>query len=109
MQHFPIKHLRYQPHPFVRAKLLAIADHDPRALLAPVLQRIQAVVRQLRSVGVPVNAKNAAIVFRIMLHGFSNRQRLDSFIMPQLESPLKQPFLRETNSFLPKGGTANIR
>ena len=93
VQNFAIEHLRDQAHAFVDAEVFAIADDDPGALLSAMLQGIKAIVRQFCCVRMPVNAKNTAIMFRIILHGFSNRDWLDRLIMPQVGPRLKRKLL----------------
>ena len=49
-------------------ELLAVGGDDARAFLAAMLQRVEAVVSQLRGVRMAVNAEDAAIMFRIVIH-----------------------------------------
>src|SRR5258705_8732838 len=49
-------------------KLVAIGSDDSRTFLSPVLQRVQAVVRQFSGVWMIVNAEDTAIMFGIVLH-----------------------------------------
>jgi hypothetical protein len=47
---------------------LAVRSYNARALLPAMLQRIQAIVREFRRVGMPINAEDSAIMFGIELH-----------------------------------------
>ena len=74
MQNVPLEHLRDQSHALVHMKLGSIRSDDPRTFLASVLQRIKAIVRQFRGVGMSINAKHTAVMFRVVLHLTSNRR-----------------------------------
>ena len=67
MKHTAAEDLRYEPHPPVGMERLAIAGDDPRAFLAAVLQSVEPIVGELGGVRVTVNAKNAAIVLRVVV------------------------------------------
>jgi hypothetical protein len=46
----------------------AIGSNYPGALLATVLKRIEAVVRQFRGVRMPINAEDTAVMLWVALH-----------------------------------------
>src|SRR4051812_5490008 len=50
------------------AELFSVRSHDPSAFLSPVLQRVEAVVREFGGIGMPINTENTAIMFGILLH-----------------------------------------
>ena len=75
MQDVALEDLRDQPHAFMGVELFAIGGDDARAFLAAVLQRVKAVVSQLRGVRMAVNAEDAAIMFRVVMHRTSTRSR----------------------------------
>ena len=60
------ENLGHEAHALVLAELLAVAGDDARALLAAVLQGVEAVVGEFGGVGMAVNAKDAAIMFGIV-------------------------------------------
>src|SRR4051812_34881239 len=68
MQDISLKNLRNQAHAFMGVKLFSVGGDDARAFLTAVLQRVQAIVRQLGCVRMAVNAENTAIMFGIFLH-----------------------------------------
>ena len=68
VQDVAVEDLRHQAHALVRAKLPAVGGDDAGALLAAMLQGVEAVVGQLRGVRMAVNAEDAAIMFGIFLH-----------------------------------------
>jgi hypothetical protein len=68
VQHVAIEYLWHQAHPLVDAELAAVRRHDPGAFLSPVLERKEAVVGKLRGIGMAIDPKYAAIMFRSVLH-----------------------------------------
>ena len=63
-----VENSRNQPHSLVGVELITVSCDDARRLLATVLQGIQAVVTDLCSVRMPVNAKDATVMFRSLFH-----------------------------------------
>ena len=51
----------------MRVELLAVARDDAGRLLPAVLQRVQAEVRDVRGLGVPVDAEDAALVVEVVV------------------------------------------
>src|SRR5438445_13202848 len=68
MQHVALENLRDQAHALVFAKTPAIGSDDARAFLPAMLERVQAEVSQFGGVGMAVNSKYTAIMFRVNLH-----------------------------------------
>lgn len=66
--HLRGEHIFHQAHTSVDKKLFAIAGGDPGAFLSAVLKCVVPVIGHLGSVGLPVDAKDAAVVFRIVWH-----------------------------------------
>ena len=60
-----------QPHLLVEDDPFAVGAGDPRAFLAPVLQRVETQVRHVRRLGVPVDPENAALVVPAVGHSRS--------------------------------------
>src|SRR5206468_10002463 len=52
----------------VDTKLFAVATDDARAFLPPVLERVEAIVSQLRGTRMAENAEDAAVMFGVRLH-----------------------------------------
>ena len=52
----------------MNAELLAVTTHDARALLPAMLEGVETVIGEVGRLGVAVNAKDAAVMFRIVLH-----------------------------------------
>ena len=61
-----------QPHLLVEDDPLAVGARDPRALLAPVLQRVEAQVRHVGRFGMPVDPEDAALVVPTVGHARSS-------------------------------------
>src|SRR5206468_12379158 len=83
-------------------KLVAIASHDSRALLAAVLKRIESVVGQLGGVRVAIDAEDTTVVFGIILHALVHGSRR---AIPTHCGALWQVF-SVTRSGLPPAGMA---
>src|SRR5687767_1923664 len=66
-QDVPFEHLRDESHAQMRAETFAIARDDAGALLAAMLEGIEAEVSQLRRFRMVENAENAAVMFGIVL------------------------------------------
>ena len=66
--HLRGEHIFHQAHAPVYKKLFAIAGGDAGAFLSAMLKCVVPVVGHLGSIGLPVNAKDAAVVFRIVWH-----------------------------------------
>src|SRR5262249_17974911 len=71
VEDFTVVNLRDEAHAAVFVEALAVvAGDDAGAFLSAMLERIKAVVGQLRGIRMPENAENAAIILRIkLLHG----------------------------------------
>ena len=67
MENFRIENLRHETHAVMLEKLSFVAGDDPGAFLAAMLQRVEAVVGELGSIGMSKNAEYAAIMFGIVL------------------------------------------
>ena len=67
VQNVTVENLRDEAHADMLAALPAVAGHDAGALLAAMLEREQAVVRQLRRVRMTEHAEHATIVLGIAL------------------------------------------
>src|SRR5260370_24610958 len=68
MENLAGEDLRNQPHAAMRAESPAVGRDDAGALLPAMLQRVKAVVSQLRGIRMAVNAEDTAVMFRIILH-----------------------------------------
>ena len=68
VKHVTPEDLRHQAHSFVAAKLAAIGRDNAGALLAAMLESIKAIVRQFGGIRMSVNAKDATVMFGIVLH-----------------------------------------
>src|SRR5436305_11533335 len=86
LQNITLENLRNQPHSFMGMELPVFTSHDAGALLPTMLQRVKAVIRQFRSVRMPVNAKNSTIMFGIKLH------RSAHYSMSARSNPAKTKF-----------------
>src|SRR5437016_9090497 len=75
MQNVSFENLGDQSHAPVSVELFAVRGDNAGAFLAPMLQGVQAIVRQFRRVRMAVNAENSTIMFRILLHGLMHRSR----------------------------------
>lgn len=60
-----VEHLGHETHAFVGAELAIVAGDDAGAFLAAVLQGVEAVVAELGSARVPVNAEHATVVLGV--------------------------------------------
>jgi hypothetical protein len=68
MKNFRVENLRHEAHAMVLEKFPLVAGDDPGAFLAAMLQRVEAVVGELGSIGMSKNAEHAAIMFGVILH-----------------------------------------
>ena len=68
MQDASLEDLRDQSHAFMGVELLAVGSDDARALLAAMLEGVEAVIGQLRSIRMAVNAEDTAVMFWIVIH-----------------------------------------
>ena len=68
MEHIAIEDLRHQPHSAMDMEAFAVRRNDASALLTPMLERIQAIIRQLGGVGMTIDPEHATVMFRIVLH-----------------------------------------
>ena len=66
---------RNQSHALVHMEIRTIEGHNPRRLLPPVLEGVQAVIADDRGLGVAENAKDTAIMFRTRGFFHARRQR----------------------------------
>ncbi len=93
-----------EAHRAVEVELLAVARDDARRLLAAVLERVQAEVREVRRLGVAVDAEDAALVAEMVVRLVSlrehrqmtvrnHRRRFSTFSRPTEATPIKTPRL----------------
>src|SRR5580704_6973274 len=73
---FGSEDIRDVTHGFEAADLAAVAGGDARALLAAVLQRIQAEIRQVRRFGMAVNSKHATLLVEFVIGKWLQRGKL---------------------------------
>ena len=65
-----------QAHALLDPQPLAVAGHDPRGLLAAVLQGVEAEVGQARGLGVAEDPEQPALVVEVVVvHGDASRLR----------------------------------
>ncbi len=67
VENIALENLRDKAHAFEVAKLFAVGRDDPGAFLAAMLQRVEAIIRELGRVGMAKNAEHTAIMFGIIL------------------------------------------
>jgi hypothetical protein len=66
----------------VPPELLSVRGYNARTLLAAMLERIKAVVREFGGVGMSINAEDATIMFGIMLHHERHYYSIDKEVNP---------------------------
>ena len=77
METLRIENLRNEAHSVKFKKPAVMTRHNSRTLLTPVLQCVKAVISEFGGVGMAKNAKDAAIMFGVMLHGLLARTFYD--------------------------------
>ena len=85
MQNIAGEDLRHQPHAPVDVEGLAVGGDDTGTLLPPVLKGVEAVVGQFGGIRMPMDAKDPAVMLRMVLHetlgeSGSRRRRQRAFL-----------------------------
>ena len=76
IQYRLLENIRYQPQTLMLAHLIAIASNDAAGLLPPVLQGIQAEIRQTGCFRMAVNAEDAAVFFGMATARYNGRRQI---------------------------------
>jgi hypothetical protein len=75
-QHRRVEHVGDMAHGLGDPEQVPVGRGNARALLPAVLHRVQPEVREVRRLGVAVDAKDAAFVVELVQHGLPNGSRL---------------------------------
>ena len=96
VQHIAGEDLRHQAHAPVDVEGLAVGRDDARALLSAMLEGVEAVVGQFGGIRMPMDAKDPAVMLRMVLHetlgeSGSRRRRQRAFLPHRPPRRVRRP------------------